>query len=783
MNQFFFKIALRYLWRNKTYSVLNYVCLTFGFTCAIIAVLYILNTVSYDKFHKNYHRLYSVEAYVTYFNGDRFPKQYLSASLPDLLKEQAPEIEEITRMTERDYSFKNGDKSFTGNGLYADNNFFDVFTFPLIQGDQSTVLGDMNSIAISETMATKFFGNTDCMGKMLELKDGSKQIVFKIAGVFRKVPTQSVMQFDFVIPFAKFLADNSWASEPGATANSTWVLMKDRVDNKLVEGKIKNLIKSQEANLNQELFLYPLKDKVLYSYADGKRVWREMQRVVIVGAIGFIILLIACFNYINLAIALNFRRFREAGIKKVVGSGKWNIVFQFLGETFILTLIGFLSAILLVGLLLPGFNAFFNYDIHLHLHEFRVFAIFIAITLFAGLVSGLMPSMYLASSNPIGVLKGKIITGNSYGIFRQSLIVFQFTIPIVLIICAMIIKTQDHYMRNYDAGVDKDKVIVLDNSVNIQSHAESVKAELLAIPGVDAVSFTNCIPTRGTRVSNEVNWEGKDATKKLHFWCVNADFDYNKVVKVNMVEGRFFNPAFPSDSSGYLINDVAARVMGYKDPMSSTITLEGKKGPIVGIFKGFHALDLAGPLVPVIIRIKPADRPMLLVRYSSGSYAAVTDKIRTVYKHYEPGTTFQATLVRDLRSFSNLALPSNLVSLAFIIALLLACTGLFGLASFTSESRTKEIGIRKTNGATTQLIMRLLLTSYTKWLTIAFFIAVPVAFSLGTIFLSRFYFHTPVPVWAFLVGPLIAFVVALLTVSSQAWSVATRNPVEALRYE
>ena len=324
------------------------------------------------------------------------------------------------------------------------------------------ILADQNSIVISERMAMKFFESTDCVGKTLILKDGSKNEAFKVSGVFRNVPAQSVMQFDFVIPFSKFLTDNSWALETGATANQTWILLKDNADNKFVENKIKNLIKNQETTLNQELFLFPLKEQILYSYAGGKRVWKEMQNIVIIGSIGFAILLIACFNFINLAIALNFRRYREAGIKKVAGSGKSAIVVQFLGETFIVTLISLLSAILLVKALLAGFNTMFNYDIHFRLLDLRMILFFVAITLFTGLISGLLPALYLASSNPINALKGKLITSHSYSFFRQSLIVFQFIIPVVLIICMMIIKTQDRYMRNFDAGVDQDKLIILE---------------------------------------------------------------------------------------------------------------------------------------------------------------------------------------------------------------------------------------------------------------------------------------------------------------------------------
>jgi hypothetical protein len=338
-------------------------------------------------------------------------------------------------------------------------------------------------------------------------------------------------------------------------------------------------------------------------------------------------------------------------------------------------------------------------------------------------------------------------------------------------------------MRNYNVGVEKDKVIILDNSENIKRHAESVRTELLGIPGIEAVSFTNCIPSRGTRVSSEVNWEGKDATEKLHFWCINSDFEYNRTVDINIEDGRYFNTSFSTDSAAFLINDVAAGVMKNKNPVGSLITVDGRKGTIIGVFRNFHAIDLAGPIVPTVISLNPADRSYVLIKFSSGTFASVTREIKTVYGHYEHELPFHVTLFSDLTPYSNLTLPSRLVGLAFVIALTLACMGLFGLASFTAENRTKEIGIRKANGATTNSVMRLLLTSYTKWLTIAFLLAIPIAFLAGKIFLGRFYFHTPMPIWAFIAGPFIAFVVALLTVSSQTWKVASRNPVKSLRYE
>jgi putative ABC transport system permease protein len=779
----FIKVAFRFLWRNKTYSILNFMCLTFGLACAIIGVLYIMNIFSYDKFHKNYNRLYEVEAMVTYFNGDRFLKEPLSASLKDVLNENVPEIESITRITERSYTVFSGDNSFSENGIYADVNFFDVFSFPFVSQGASNALSDINSIVITERTAYKLFKTIDCLGKMLILKDDNKQETFRISGVIGNVPSQSLLQFDFVIPFPKFLSLNSWANETGASANQIWVLLKENANTGKVNTRIKDLIKIQETTLNQELFLFPLKEKILFSYAGEKRVWKEMQNVVIVGSIAFAILMIACFNFINLAIALNIRRYREVGIKKIAGATKTTIILQFLGETFILILISIISAIILVRLLIGGFNTMFHGDIHLRFTEFRVILVFTFIALFTGLFSGLLPSLYLSSSNAVSILKSKIITGNSFSFFRQSLIVCQFAIPVVLIICMMIIKVQDKYMRNFDLGFDKDKLIILGSTKNLVDHEESLKADLYSIPGIDAVSFTNCIPARGASVSNEVTWEGKDNREKTHFWCVNTDFNYNKTVQIKIIAGRYFDKSFLSDSTCYVVNNITANVMKIKNPVGKSLTVEGEKGTIIGVFKDFHAIDLAGPLVPTIISVNAKNRNTMLVRFTSGDYSAITEKVSEIYKRYETVIPFEPVLFRDLPDYSRLSTTSNLVGLAFFIALILACLGLSGLTSFTAERRTKEIGIRKVNGATIFSIMCLLLNNYTRWLTMAFFVAAPVAFLIGNIFLSRFYFRSPMPFWTFIAGPFIAYLVALLSVGWQSRRAATRNPVESLSCE
>lgn len=779
----FFKIAIRYLWRNKTYSMLNYVCLTFGLVCAIIALIYVFNIFSYDKFQENYKRLYAVNAYVTYFNGDRLKKEGLSASLSDILQEQAPEIEASTRIVQTESPFAYEDKVLTERGYYADVNFFKVFSFPFIHSTQASVLNDQNSIVISESMAMKFFGKTDCLDKILVLKENQKQEPFKVAGVFKNVPSSSTLQFDFVLPVSKFLADNPWAFDSGSSICVNWILLKEKADYQIVETKIKDLIKNQESTLNQELFLFPLKDMALYSYVAGERVWKGMQNVFIAASIGFAILLIACFNFINLAIALNMRRSCEVGIKKAIGAKRSLITIQFFGETFLITSISLLSAILFIQILLPEFNILFNTHYGLNLLDFNIIAILGVILLFTILISGLLPALFLSSMKPTSILKGKVMAGNSYSVIRQGSIVVQFTIPIVLIIIVMIISRQDTYLRNFDIGVDKERLILVENFSTVQGHADGIRVELQSIPEIEAVSFNNCLPTHGARVTNEITWEGKDDAEKLHFWCIDADFDYTKLVKINMAEGRFFNAAFTTDSANYVVNDIALEAMKKKVSLGSVIAMEGKKGTIIGVIKDFHAIDLAGPMVPVIMRINPQNNRYLMVHYSSGSFSSVAHKIEAVFKHYEPNSRIRITHFRDLDLINDLSFPSKLAGVSFFIALLMACAGLFGLASFTTESRTKEIGIRKANGASTFYIMRLLLINHLKCIAIAFMVALPIAFFLGQSFLSRFHFHTPMPLYVFLAGPLIASVIALLTVSVHTWHAASGNPVDALRYE
>jgi ABC-type antimicrobial peptide transport system permease subunit len=347
----------------------------------------------------------------------------------------------------------------------------------------------------------------------------------------------------------------------------------------------------------------------------------------------------------------------------------------------------------------------------------------------------------------------------------------------------IIIKAQDSYLRNFDLGFDKNNLLIVSNTTDLEAHDEGIRTDLLSIPEIESVSFSSCIPARGTKISNEVNWEGKDTPEKLSFWCINADFSYAKTVNIKISEGRYFDRSYPSDSASFVINDVAAKAMGYENPVGRTMTLENKKGTIIGVFRDFHAVTPTGPIAPIIISLAGRGRNNLLIKIAPGNYPAVCDKINKVFSRYESEKTFQVIPYSYLLARTELTTVTYFAGLAFIISILLACLGLSGLASFTAASRTKEIGIRKINGASVFSIIRLLGMNFTKWLTIASIISIPLAFIIGNIFLSRFHNHVPIPYWAFFAGPVIAYLIALSTVIGQCWKSSSLNPVDALRYE
>ena len=636
-------------------------------------------------------------------------------------------------------------------------------------------------------MAKKFFDNKNCIGKVLELKNNTTFESFQIAGVFNDVQDQSSIKFDFIIPFSKFLADNSWANNMNELSCTSWLLLKPDVDDKVINSKIDKLISNSDPVKDRKHFLIPLKDRRLFSNKYGKRYFLgSIIDVVMFSAVAIIILLLACFNFMNLAIALTVKRYGEVGMRKTLGSSRKNIIFQFLGESMILTFISFAFALLVVALLLPVFNDFLpgKRELTIPFSNLPLMVGFTGVAIFAGFISGIYPAVLLSSVSVINILKGNISLRSGMNYFRQGLIVFQFFISVVFITVTIVIWKQANYLKTKDLGLNKDNIIIFENHDNIQKHQTTFKNELLSLKEVSSVCFANMKPFENIRGDADVNWPEKAQTDKVYFDLIKTDYDFMKTLQPELLQGRFFDEGLATDPKNFVINEATTEVLKYDNPVGQVISVDGNKGTIIGIVKNFHARTLFMSHLPLIIKIDPSSTYYTIIKFLPGDKKALLEGIKSKYRQFESDYPFEAQFVSDNYIKQNGKDAAAVLTGIFgAIAIFLACFGLFGLATFTIEKRTKEIGVRKINGATILSVVLLLLRSYAKWVTIAICIGLPVAFLLGKAFLGIFAFHVAIPFWAFIAGPLIVLIISLLTVSWKTFRAATRNPVEALRYE
>jgi ABC-type antimicrobial peptide transport system permease subunit len=787
MFKFNFLFAIRHLLRNKTYSILNLLGLTIGLSCAILLFTDVLYDLSYDKFHTNYRRLYNLNSWMPDGTHRSNGNGWHSALFGPMLKSQMPEVEDFTRLENAQYIFKAADRAFVENGFYADENFFSTFSFTLKEGNVKTMLKDNNAIIISERMAKKFFDNSNCVGKTLILKNDHKLDNFLVTGVMKDVPDQSTLNFDFIIPFSRLLADYGKANELTSESNTTWLLMKPNIDLQQINSRINKIIDKEIVVKNKKYFLFPLKDKHLYNYMNGqKNNFGSIIDVLSFSTIAVLILLIACFNFMNLAIALTSKRYGEAGIKKALGSARENIIFQFLGESIIISLISLCFAFFIVAWVLPAFNSFSPVQriLTIPFSNPAAMFVFIGIAIFAGLLAGIYPALLLSSVRALNILKRNVSLKGKLSYFRQGLIVFQFIISIFFITFTFIFLKQANYIQTKDLGLNKENILVFENHENIQNHQTTFKSELLSMPEVSVVCFSNSKPFQNVNVHANVDWPGRIPTIDNNFPVISTDCDYLKTLQPKLLKGRFFDQTLKTDEDNFVINETAAEVIKQTNPVGQILTVNGQKGTIIGVVKNFQTNSLFDPYFPVIIKINPQETYFTVIKFLPGDHKKFVETLRKKYKQFESDYPFEPELTSDIYYRENFKSEAAvLIGIFAAVAIFLACLGLYGLAAYSAEKRTKEIGVRKINGAATSGIILLLLRSYAKWIAIAICIGVPITFLLGNAFLGSFAFHTSIPLWAFVAGPLIVLSIALLTVSWLTFKAASRNPVESLRYE
>ena len=784
MNEIYFKIALRNIKRYSVHSILNISGMAIGLACAILILLWVQDEWSYDRHFEHADDLYRVIEKQNSPGGEvTLFAPTLSAVAP-ALKNEYPEIIRSSRIMHTPLTLKKGDEFIEETVVAVDKDFLKMFNIRFVRGDINTALNDRHNIVITEETAHKYFGNDDALGKTLP----SRGFLVTVTGVVKPLPLNSHIRFDFLISTDYFVESgapvNSW--EDRGRSYSYIELVKG-TDSKLVDQKIQNFIKKHKKGADAELLLQNIKKIHLYSsrkYSYDIVGHGDITYVAIMGLIAFFILLIACINFMNLSTAQSVQRAREIGVRKVAGANKQKIIAQFLGESLLIVSVATIIAMILVELLLPGYNTLIGKQLDVDYHRVGLYVGLIAIVLFCGLLAGSYPAFYLSSLNPSDIIKGVINKDPGNAKFRRVLVIFQFTLSIALIVCTLIIGNQLSYMQNKKLGYNKDNIGYFMFPIRPgDPKLEALKKELSNNPDILRVT-KGYSPMNLEATSGGYNWAGKKAGDDVLFHRLDTDEDYAKTFQLELKEGRFFSSEFPSDNTAAVINEKAAEAMGLKNPVGEVLTTpRGAKLTIIGVLKDFHIQSLHYKIEPLLM--KKGESNNLFVKMKSDHVPATVEFINKTFKSFNPGLPLDFHFL-DV-DFDNLYRTEQRMSKIFryfsLLAIIISCLGLIGLSLFMTELRTKEIGIRKVNGAKSLEIFALLSKEYMLWVLISILIATPVAWYAMHRWLENFAYKTNLSWWIFVLAGFLALGIALLTVSWQSWKTATRNPVEALRYE
>jgi putative ABC transport system permease protein len=712
-----------------------------------------------------------------------------SGPTADALLQDIPEVEAaVTTTWPQPYLISVGDKSLSIRGRYAGTEFFNMFSYPLIQGNADNILLDKNSVVISDELAKKLFHTTEnVIGKTIEFQH---KFTLQVSGVFKSVPGNASEKFEFVIPFERFKEGRDFVQSWGSTSFLTLVLLKPDVDMEKVNLKIADFIKvkTEGKTTHRTLFLKKFSDQYLYGkYENGVFVGGRITYVKLFSLIAVFILLIACINFMNLSTAKASRRIKEVGIKKAVGAGRKALVFQYLGESMLMSFLSLLVAILFVDLFLSQFNIITGKQLVLQFN-LNMILILLTIILLTGLIAGSYPALYLSGFKPATVLKGKLNSSLGELWARKGLVIIQFSLSILFIVSVVVVYKQMEFIQSANLGYNKNGLIYfsLSGSLSDMKNQESLIAEVKNVPGVEMVSSTSHNLAGHNGGTSGVQWEGKDPDDKTEFEYFFGNYELIETMGMEIKEGRTFSRDFPSDSSGIIFNENAIRFMGLKDPIGKSITLFGSNEMhIIGVVKDFNYESLHENIKPVFFINLPSETYLLIARLTNGREKKALSGIQELYHKYNPDFPFEYQFVDENHRllYLNEQRVSTLSKYFAGMAILISCLGLFGLAAFTAERRLKEIGIRKVLGSSVFGIVYLLSSDFTKIVLLSILIAIPISYLAANYWLANFAFRIQLEWWYFFGAGLMALLIAWLTVGSQALKAARVNPTQCLKNE
>lgn len=783
----YFRTAWRNLVKNRTFSLINILGLALGMTSSLLMLLWVNDERNMDAFHEKDARLFSVYER-QYHDGQIDAGHYTPGILSDEMKITLPEVEYATGMAWNTLNtFEANEKILKEDGNHAGADFFNIFSYTLLQGEASSALKSPVDIAISRKMAQDFFGSAEAaIGKSIRYQNRKD---LKVSAVFENVPNGSSTKFDYLINWQTFLEEHTWAKDWGNNGPSTFLVLRKGTDLDSFRKKIRSFIDlyNKEENFRIELDVQPYSERYLHSnFKNGEIVGGRIQYVTLFSVVAVFILMIACINFMNLTTARSIKRAKEIGIRKVVGAFRGALIRQFMGEALWIVVLSFILALLTVALFLPVFNNIVQKQISLPLGDASFWVSLGLLTLLTGFISGSYPALYLSSFNPVRVFKGSLKFSSGALWFRKGLVVFQFVLSIVLIIGTIVISKQVNYVQSINLGYDRENLIYIPLEGDLTGKYTLFKEQSLRMPGVQTVSRITDSPTSITNGTGGVVWEGKDPSSRLQFTQAAIGYDFTKAMRVEMLQGRDFSDAFATDSIGYIVNETALKLFNYKDPIGMPLTFWQKKGTIVGVMKDFHFNSLHNAINPLVLRLgENIGSGWALIRTEPGKTKEALASLEKLCKELNPQFPFTYKFSDEeyQKMYQSEQIVSKLSNGFAFLAIFISCLGLLGLAMFTAEQRTKEIGIRKVLGASMTSLFNLLSKEILFMVAIALLIASPLAWFTMTSWLKDYAYRIDIAWWIFLIAGCLAILIALVTVSFQTIRALLANPAKSLRTE
>lgn len=781
------KTAFRNLWKNKTYGFLNIGGLAIGITCATLIFLWVQSELSFNHMYQKRNDIYQVMNNQTY-DGVTYTFTATPGPLAKAMKEEIPGFVRTARMDWGSNTlFSVGDKSIYVRGNYADSSIFPMLNLPVKSGSLKDVFSNIHNIVITESMAEKFFGKEIPVGKKIKMNNDQEYV---IKAVLANIPENSSFQFEWVASYDVYFSNNRWLESWGNNGTRTYAEVIPSADVKNINSKLEKFIVSKMEGAISSIFLFNMNQWRLYSnFTNGVQDGGRIRYVKLFTIIAWIILIIACINFMNLATARSEQRAREVGVRKVLGARKRMLISQFISESLFMSFISVILATFLILLFLTPFNLLVEKQLHFSVTNPLHIGSLLLIGLICGLIAGSYPSFYLSSFKPIAVIKGLKFGTNKVGsITRKGLVIIQFSISVVLIISTIVIYKQIQHVKSRDMGYDRNNLIYMSTKGNLKENFEVIRTQLIATGKVAeaALSMSNVVNLNSN--SGDYTWQGKDPNKQILITQEDVSAEYIKTTKMKLIEGRDFYPGKSTvDSTNIIVNKTLANIVSKDNAVGSIITSgDNDKYTIIGVVDDMVYNDMYASSAPAIFFNNPSNTGILLIRIKeTENISASLNSIEKVLKIYNPGYPFDFKFIDETfnQQFKTEMLTSKLASVFAVLAIFISCLGLFGLAAYTAERRTKEIGIRKVLGASVLNLVGLLSKDFLLLVTLSCLIAFPFAWWSMNSWLSDFTYRISFEWWIFLIAGMTALFIALITISTQAIKAAVSNPVKSLRSE